>query len=248
MNRLFHISGIAGAAAILAVASSSLANAEVYVIESTAAQIKTGARLGDNDRISIPAGTYIRAVLPTGKTQTIRGPYQGSLDEFSKGQAPNEGLLAWLRALMQSGGSREQTTGAVRSAVPKPTHARLKFNWAEIPVPAEGDICIVRDARLVLVRTPSSRAARATIVDMESSQTGQVEWAAGNDTTAWPANLQPRANASYRVITSDRAQRQVTLRVFDSRPADDDVLTALQERGCRVQFETWVREKLVSSN
>jgi hypothetical protein len=34
--------------------------------------------------------------------------------------------------------------------------------------------------------------------------------------------------------------------VLDSLPAEDEILSELQKRGCKYQFEAWVREKLLA--
>jgi len=59
--------------------------AQVYIIESTAPGIKVGAQLAMTDSVSIPAGASVRAVLPSGKTQTVKGPYSGSVADLAKG-------------------------------------------------------------------------------------------------------------------------------------------------------------------
>src|SRR6202011_214767 len=91
------------------------ARADLYVLESTTTTIRPGSHLAANDPISIPAGSFIRAVLPSGKTQTIKGPFSGSAADLDKGQALNEGVLAWLRSILETGGPKEFTPGAPRS-------------------------------------------------------------------------------------------------------------------------------------
>ena len=48
------------------------------------------------------------------------------------------------------------------------------------------------------------------------------------------------------MLVPDRPRRQITLRVLDKLPADDDVLTELHRLGCKHQFEAWVREKVAA--
>ena len=56
--------------------------------------------------------------MPSGKTQTIKGPYSGPAGDLAKGQKPNEGVIAWIKNLLQTGGSTESTPGATRSMRP----------------------------------------------------------------------------------------------------------------------------------
>ena len=74
-----------------------------------------------------------------------------------------------------------------------------------------------------------------------------AEFAAGSDTVAWPASLPLQSGATYALVGGgDPARRQMTLRVLDRLPADEDLLAELAGRGCRYQFEVWVREKVAA--
>ena len=44
----------------------------------------------------------------------------------------------------------------------------------------------------------------------------------------------------------NRPREQVTLRVLDSLPGEDDVLAELATRECRYQFDAWVKEKMAA--
>ena len=236
-------------AAVLVTATAGLspARADLHVIESTAAAIKVGSQLADSDSITIPAGTQIRVVLPSGKTQTVKGPFTGTVAELAKGQPRNEGVLAWLRDFLKTGGATEATPGATRSIGREALKPRVGFSWSAVPAMIDGDICVEKSARLQLVRAPSMRVERVTVIDAASSERGEAQWEAGSDRAAWPVNLAPRSDGTYHILVGDRARRQITLRVLEKLPADDDVLTELHRLGCKQQFEAWVREKVASS-
>ncbi len=245
MRSLFR--NVVGLSAILVAAWASAlpARAELYIIESTTAAIKAGSRLADGDSLSIPAGAQIRAVLPSGKTQTIRGPFQGRVADLAKG-TPNEGVLSWIKNILLTGGATEATPGAVRSisrAQPKP---RMSFSWSAIPVTMDGTICVEKGAGLQLLRAPSSRPERITVIDAVRSERGEAQWEGDSETVAWPAGVTPRADAIYDLLVQGRPRRQVTLRVLAQLPADADVLTELHKLGCKYQFEAWVRERLAN--
>jgi hypothetical protein len=224
-------------AAVLVAATA--ARADLHVIESGVAAIKVGSQLADRDSITIPAGAQIRVVLPSGKTQTVRGPFTGTVADLAGGQPRNEGVLTWLKDFLKTGGATEATPGATRSIgreVPKP---RLAFSWSAVPVTMDGSVCIDKGARLELVRAPSLPAERVAVIDAASSERGEAQWEAGSDRAAWPAG-------TYHFIVGDRPPRRITLRVLPNLPADDDVLTELHRLGCKQQFEAWVREKVAS--
>lgn len=233
---------------LLALGSLSSARADLYVIESTAAGIKVGSRLADSDRLSIPAGAYVRAVLPSGKTQTIKGPYTGPVADFGKGQVRNEGVIAWLRTILQTGGSTEATPGATRGFTrEKPKSPPATFSWSQIPVAQGGNVCVQKGSNLQFVRASSAQAEHMTVVDAASSEQAEVQWAGGSTSAAWPKNLTPRADGTYYLMLPNKPRVGLTLRVVEPLPADDDVLKELHRLDCKHQFEAWVREKMSSA-
>jgi hypothetical protein len=241
------VSAIAALAALLwALGASSPALAQVYVIESTAADIKVGVQLAMADRLVIPAGASIRAVLPSGKTQTIKGPYSGPVADLSKGQEINEGVVAWLKNLMQTGGASEATPGATRSAG-VPARSPPRFSWSNIPTSSDGSVCILQASKPQLARAPVPVAQRVAVVDAESAARGEAEWPAGADLVAWPQGVGLRAGGTYYVLVEGRPRRQLRLELLSQPPADDDMLAELQRRGCRYQFDAFVREKLAAA-
>jgi hypothetical protein len=242
--RLASLLGLA--AALLVIAGSPPARADLHVIESTVPTIKVGSQLADRDSLRIPAGAQIRVVLPSGKTQTVKGPFTGTVAELAKGQPRNEGVLAWLQDVLKTGGATEVTPGATRSigrVAPRP----MGFSWSAVPVTMDGNVCIEKGAKVQLVRAPSSPEERVAVIDAASSQRGEAQWDVSSDTAAWPANLVPRPDGTYLVVVGDKPPRRITLRVLATLPTEDDVLTKLHELGCKQQFEAWVRERAATT-
>jgi hypothetical protein len=219
------------------------ARADLHVIESTAPTIAAGRQLSDHDTITLPAGTHVRVVLPSGKTQTVKGPFTGKVADLSKGQPRNEGVLAWLKGLLDTGGATETTAGATRSIGREMPRARIGFSWSAVPVTIDGSVCVAKGTALQLVRAPSASPERVAVIDTTSGQRGEAQWQAGSDAAAWPANLAPHPDATYLVVVGDRPPRKIVLRELATLPADEDVLTELHKLGCKPQFEAWVREK-----
>lgn len=236
---------LALAAALAAGAGLMGAQAQVYVLESTADGVKPGTAYKAGDRIAIPAGSSIRAVMPSGKTQTIQGPYSGPAADLAKGQKANEGVIAWIMNLLQTGGSNERTPGATRSM--RPPEAPLVFSWTAIPSSVDSTICVARNAKLQLRRAPSQRAERIIVINQATAERGEAEFAAGSDTTPWPAGVTLVPDATYALLGSDnRPRKQVTLRVLDSLPGDEDLMAVLAARDCRYQMDAWAKEKVAA--
>ena len=250
MKTRFSLLGALGLVAAVAVLLPGVpaARADLYVIESTVPSIKPRTRLLGDDKLTIPAGGSVRAVLPDGRTQTIKGPYDGPVSDLDKGAPRNEGVLGWLRTILQTGGATETTPGATRSITRPAAAPRTGFSWTVVPVTLDGvnNICVPKGARLTLARPHSVRADHVTVVEAASSERGEAQWASGSDTTAWPRGLAMRPDATYYFLMPDKPRRQVTLRLLEKLPADSDVLTELYKLGCKYQFEAWVRATLAA--
>jgi hypothetical protein len=225
----------------------SPALAQIYIIESTAPGIKVGAQLAMADSVSIPAGASVRAVLPSGKTQTVRGPYSGSVADLAKGQEVNEGVVGWLKNILQTGGASEATPGATRSAGVMRPRATPRFSWWQVPTSIDGSVCVGKGTQLQLARAPVPVAQRVAVVDVDSAARGEAEWPVNADLVPWPAGVAIRPGGGYYLLLEGRPRRQVKLEVLDKLPADDDLLAELQKRGCRYQFEAFLREKLAEA-
>ena len=187
----FRCAAVLAAALVTGAAGSSPAAAQLYVLESTAPAVRVGSQLGDSDAIAIPAGAHIRVVLPSGKTQTIKGPYSGQVADLAKGQPINEGVSAWIKNILRTGGATEATPGATRSIARPIDRPRARFSWSTVPV-VNGTVCIEKGAKLQLVRAASAKAERVTVVDTSNGQQAEAQWESGSDATDWPAACGPR--------------------------------------------------------
>ena len=91
-----------------------------------------------------------------------------------------------------------------------------------------GKVCALKGGNVVLARTMAG-AERAVLVDAKNFERTQVTWEAGSATAAWPASLKLQPDATYQVLVQDREGRDVTLRVLDKAPDEDDTLIELHK-------------------
>lgn len=231
------------AAAVAMLAGLTGAAADIYVMESSVPGMRVGARLAANETLTLPAGAYVRAVLPSGKTQTIRGPFSGKVADLTKGVESNESLMDPVRKILATGGSRETSTGGTRSVAAKAQRPRV-FSLVEVPSWVNGKVCLLKSGNVVLARQSTAGTERAMLVDARSFERAQVTWEAGSATAAWPASLKLQPDATYQVLVPDRDGRDVTLRLLDKAPDEDDMLVELHKLGCAHQLETWLRERM----
>lgn len=232
------------AALLIAIGTIRPARAEIFVIESTTPALQAGSQLADDQRLSVPAGAHVRILLPSGKTQTVKGPYDGAIADIGKGKLDGSGMIAWLRGFLRTGGSSEATPGATRSLSAAPARPTA-FSWTDIATGSDSIVCVPRGQTPQLKRTLTAKADRVTIVDRDKSVRGEAEWATGSDSAGWPPGIAIRDGAIYDIVHPDRPKRMVTLRVLPVIPEEPDVLGTLHARGCRAQFEAWLRDNSV---
>jgi hypothetical protein len=165
--------------------------------------------------------------------------------DLAQGQKPNDGVVAWIKNLVQTGGSNEKTPGATRSA--RAPEQAAAFSWTTIPVTANSTICVEKGAKLQLRRAPSPNEDRVTVVDLVTSERGETTFAAGSETAPWPAGVTPKQDGDYALLAPENLpRRQLTLRVLDRLPGEDDILAELAARECKYQFDAWVKEKMAA--
>ena len=207
-------------------------------LKSSVTAIKVGKEYALSDTIDVPAGASIRAVMPSGKTQTIRGPYSGSVADLAKGQKLNERVLSWITNLLRDRAERAKARRVPRGACSRRPQASPGPRCrSPMTVPSAS----IRGQALQLVREAAQAAERIAIVDVERSRKGDARWERGSRITAWPPTVDVRSEATYTLLVPDLPPRQVTLRVLENAPADDDILAELATRGCRRQFDVWMQ-------
>ncbi len=125
--------------------------------------------------------------MPSGKTQTIKGPYSGPVADLAKGQKPNDGVIAWIKNLVQTGGVEREDAGRDAQHARRPSR-RASFSWTAVPVTVDSTFCVEKGAKLQLLRAPSPRVGahhRGRQGDRGARR--DVELAAGSETASWPA-------------------------------------------------------------
>lgn len=258
MPRTTPVSARAFACAIitasLAAFSASAARAEIIVLGSNAPGLAVGKVLGDEATLSVPAGSRVRIMLPSGSTREVKGPASHKVAELTAGQSADRSLWNDVKRIVTTAKrSDESAIGAVRSAAPSsaergvraappPRALRPAFSWRHVPIDGEdgGDVCIERGARLQLVRAAPGRPQRVAVVNRQSQVRGETDFAVGSTTAAWPAAVGADVGL-YVVVLPDGAKRSLRLRPIDPLPAADETLRLLHSQRCLVQVEAWLR-------
>ena len=189
MLGLVGIIGTALGLALLPIASAVAA--QFVVIDSTSPNFLTGAIIDGAKPVSIAEGKRVTLVLEDGNTRTIRGPFNGALEDKQEARAKNSRMIQTLAKFIKSDQSR--TIGAV---VRGETTAALEEPFL-LPIGVGGRFC-VRHGSVTLWR-PNASEAQTLIVKEFGGQADvmRIPWPAGDDQIAWPARLPPQDGKTY---------------------------------------------------
>lgn len=211
--------------------------ADVVVIGSDTANIAIGTILTSGQRIDVPQGASVRIMTQSGRIELIAGPAGREVSAYDDEGATDESLWTEVAALSQSAvEGLDETSGATRGLAPEePEPAPYTFSWQAIPLDAEGDMCVARDAPLKLVRSATEGVLAVTIVDLQGgNRTGEAVFAAGKAEAPWPASIAPRVGA-FALRPAGAAARQVRLRLISPVPAPADAVRVLHSQRCELQ-------------
>lgn len=236
------------AALLAAVAAPAVAHAELVVLSSSTALVKSGAVLPDSASLEVPAGARVRVMLPSGRTQEIKGPAKSKVADISKGEARNEGL--WndvVNVISRQKKADESVVGAVRSVAPPsgtrgvaaPTSAKSGFSWRIVPLDPGGDVCVEKGVALELLRTKPGKPLSVVIVNRQDQRRGEATFAVGSATAKWPVSAGTDVGM-YAVSFPDGPPRTIRLRPIAPLPAADETLRVLHGQRCLAQIEAWL--------
>jgi len=236
-----HYIAVATAAVLAAIAVVSGAAADILIVSSTTPELKPGMQLADSAKLDVPAGAKVRVLLPSGATLQINGASSRLVKEITKGEPLVESVWAKAKELLATGGVDQSRTGAVRSFTPPPPPAVQGFSWTLVGTNASGNVCVERDAAL-LVERPASRAADITIIDTARNTRAVVGFAGDAMKADWPAALPPSAETTYQIVAANSGVRQIKLRLIDKAGTSDAAaLRTLLENDCRTQARVWAK-------
>jgi hypothetical protein len=224
----------------LLLSATTPGRADVMVLDSSVTGIRRGAELKDDVTLKVPAGASLTLMLPAGKTQTVKGPYQGLIRDLARGETVDKTLWRKIADIIKGGGS-EASIGATRGIATRTRPETYPFAWNAVPFAANDNICIKNDRPLEFVRANTDRAVRAILVD-PGGERHEVAFAAGVANVAWPSKSSAAGDADYMLLVPDQPMRQFTLRyVKDSETDPAQAIQTLYAKGCVFQLESWVR-------
>jgi hypothetical protein len=204
------------------------ASAQTIVVSSagpSARAYPAGKSLAAGSRIVLAAGDTL-TVLDSRGTRTLRGPVTTSAEAAATTSNPS------FATLIATQNRRRARTGAIRGAGDGAKPSNL---W-QVNVTADGTYCVSDPAAVQLWRPNMEKAGSLTVAQQSGPSAG-ADFAVGQNSTAWPANV-PIADGRDYVVSGAGLAKPMRLRlVMLGAPAADPAGTyaALDAKGCSAQ-------------
>lgn len=225
------------AAVLIASVGTTAAMAEVLVVRAQGPSAKSypaGRKLADNARIVLQANDSL-VLLDTRGTRTLRGP--GTFTPSGPAQANNRSVVA----AVASGSTRRARIGAVRG-VGGAASARPGTLW-QVDVSKSSNVCLADPANVTLWRPDATRPVKLTVTRASDGATRTVDWASGETTVGWPADLAIANGAKYN-LNWDGATKPtaLTFKTLASEPTEPEAMaSSLIENGCEAQLDVLIQ-------
>lgn len=215
-------------AAMLALSAASASMATVLVVRAAGPSAKVyppGKALPESAKIQLRQGDSLM-LLNTNGARTLRGPGTFAV-------AASTGDLS-------SAASRRARFSAMRSGdIP------LNPSPWNLDITQSGKLCVANPAKLTLWRPQKDDPIKLTIKGGGGEQT--LDWAAGQDTIAWPSALPITSGAEYQLTQPDSGDMARVTFVTLANPPADSIGTAqsLIANGCDNQLDVLVEASTV---
>ncbi|HEV2746353.1 MAG TPA: hypothetical protein VGW34_03525 [Allosphingosinicella sp.] len=216
------------AAIILAAAGATAAAADVLVVRATgpsARNFRAGSSLADNAKITLQANDSLTLLDGRG-TRTLRGP--GTFTPSSPPQAAGRAT-----AIAGAATARRGRIGAVRGV----EAGSPRSIWV-VDIAKSSTICLADPANVTLWRADASKPVTLTLAGQGGARQ-ELDWAAGQATLEWPADLAIADGAAYTISWNGAPQpTSLKFRTLPSKPTGIEATAAsLIKNGCEAQLD-----------
>ncbi|EWY38073.1 hypothetical protein N825_15175 [Skermanella stibiiresistens SB22] len=225
--------GLALAACLGGVGSATADQA--IVVAATVPGFTVGQVVEDGAPVHLPEGTNALFLFASGRTITIKGPYDGPLDRLSGG-SPAQGRLSGLFAADRFS---QGELGAARTV--GPAKGRSGGELAPIDLSLPGTWCAPTN-RPPELQKPSDPAFDTVILHAPGVDDATIAWPTGAQVRPWPAKAPLVDGARMLALSGDRTHSSaLVLRLVDDKTgASGDagaLAVALVRAGCTRQAE-----------
>jgi hypothetical protein len=222
----------AAVAAALLVSTASAASSAILVVRSVGPSAKSfppGKSLPEKSRITLKVNDSL-TVLDGRGTRTLRGP-----GTFEPGGPAKASSRLGLSEVTGATGQRRARIGAVRGVGSIPRSPSL---W-HVDMAKSSTVCVNDPKTVQLWRADSTSPATVTVSNGDGSRTQRIEFAAGEATATWPAEVPIAEGGSYK-LAWDGAAAPTALK-FRTLPAGtvglEQMASSLILNGCEAQLD-----------
>lgn len=233
MNRGLSFHACAASTAIW-LATAAPAAADIVIVGSNSASVRVGRVLGDGEALELSKGVKVRIMTPAGVTSVLTGPLSVKAGELAKGGAADTALWNDVTRRLNAPPDDDEpfTRGLAPASTPPDT---LAFSWHDVPVGAEGEICIEKGAPVALVRADGREALSVTLLDTRAGGgRAKVTMAPGEARAPWPREVEVHTG-SYAMQSPGGEPHRFRLRLISPLPGTEDAVRVLHGQRCERQ-------------
>lgn len=170
--------------------------AELLILKSTQSELPAGRIIDSTAMLSIPAGARLTLVDEAGTKITLRGPYSGAPGAAEQTASNGFGsrMLLALSRLIAGTPQDASKLGATRGAA-----SAMSADLWKISVSMSGDYCLPADMQAELWRGRADKASTLSIKRYRTKSWVKTQWPAGDDSIAWPGDMDVVDDATYLV-------------------------------------------------
>ena len=213
------------------------ARAEDYVVvESSAAEIKTGSMIATGTTLTIPDKARVVLMSGSGKTVALNGPFKGAPPA-----GDGSGDSSALRAVVAMLGSddQRQTPGAVRAADVAWRNDVVKTFKDVVAVDATdgGDVCLYDPAAAQVTHNPA-KPGTMIIHATDGDVAATLTWPAATALMPWPKQLKIEDGTTFLIEQPDQSEAALaTIHLLSADKAKSDIerVAQMAEAGCKDQ-------------
>jgi hypothetical protein len=205
---------------------------QAIVVAATAPGLTIGQVIEDGAAIRMPEGANALFLFSSGRTVTVKGPYEGPLDRLSGGKEPRNRLTGLFGAEHFA----QNELGAARNVGPPKGRSADELPAIDASVPG---VWCVQAGHQPHIQRPADPAFVTAVLKPATGKPATISWDAAAATQPWPATLPLNDGAEIQVLSSDQSHRHsLVIRVVEDAGDPGLLAVALVRAGCRRQAET----------
>jgi hypothetical protein len=211
--------------------SGSAAADQAIVVAATVPGLTIGQVIEDGAAIRMPEGTNALFLFSSGRTVTVKGPYEGPLDRLSGAKESQNRLTGLFGAERFA----QDELGAARNVGPPKGRSADELPAIDASVPG---VWCVRAGQTPYIQRPADPAFDPAVLKPTAGKPATISWDAATATQPWPAALPLNDGAEIQVRSRDQSHgHSLVMRVVENGGDPGLLAVALVRAGCQRQAE-----------